>query len=102
MLLARRDEPVQRQRIFAHVRVDQERDFGVEFPECGVRRERDSYYVPDSPHVHQHLARSFFREPSAQLPNHRTTVLSLYLRLSTWVRVDVRIAVLALVHVMQS
>jgi hypothetical protein len=63
--------------------MDQESDFGVQLAERGVRRKRDLHEVPDAAHVHEHLVRSFFGEPSAKLANHRSPVLPLFLRPST-------------------
>src|SRR5260370_955176 len=83
MLFARGNKTVQRQRIFTHMGVDQERHFGVELAERGVRRKRHLHEVADAAHVHEHLIRSFFAEPSAKLANHRTPVLPLSLRPST-------------------
>src|SRR5882762_11874899 len=89
MLFPRRHKPVQRQRIFPYMGMDQESDFGVQLAERGVRRKRDLHEVPDAAHVHEHLVRSFFGEPSAKLANHRSPVLPLFLRPSTRSRVSV-------------
>src|SRR5437867_1070752 len=70
MLLARGHKSIKRQRIFAHMGINQECDFGVQLAECGVGRKRHLYEVADAAHVHEHLVRSFFRKPSAKLPNH--------------------------------
>src|SRR5712692_12071473 len=83
MLFARGNKTVQRQRIFTHMGVDQERHFGVELAKRVVRRKRHLHEVADAAHVHEHLIRSFFAEPSAKLANHRTPVLPLSLRPST-------------------
>src|ERR1700732_3209297 len=86
MLFARGQKPIQRQRIFAHMRVDQQRNFRMEFPERGVGREGHLHDVPNAAHIHEHLVRSLIGEVSAKLANHRSPVLPPYLRLSTQVR----------------
>src|SRR5262249_4987940 len=92
MLFTRRNEAIERQSIFAHVGVSQQRDFRVQFAEPGVSRKRDLYEVANAANVDQHFVRSFFGEASAQLANHRCSeswapVLPPFLRLSTrvWV-----------------
>src|SRR2546427_2159303 len=83
MFFPRRNKPVQRQRVFPDMRMDQEGHFGVQLAERGVRRKRHLYEVAHATHVHEHLIRSFFGEPSAKLANHRSPVLPLFLRPST-------------------
>src|SRR5438046_55831 len=83
MFFPRGDKSIQRQRIFAHMGVDQEGDFSMQFAERGIRRKRHLHDVPYAAHVDEHLARSFFGEPSAKLANHRSPVLPLFFRPST-------------------
>src|SRR5215472_17752599 len=83
MLFARGYKTVKRQRIFAHVRVNQQCDFRVQFAKRGVSRKRNLYEVANTTHINKHLVRSFFGEAPAQLPNHGTSVLPPFLRLST-------------------
>src|SRR6267378_5411136 len=86
MFFPRRNKPVERQRIFPHVCVNQEGHFGVQLAERGIRRERHLHDVAYAAHVHEHLVRSFFGKPSAELANHRSPVLPLFLRPSTRTR----------------
>ncbi len=83
MFFARGHKPVKRQRIFAHMGVNEKDDFGVQLAKRGVGRKRHLHEVADAAHVHEHLIRSFFREASAKLANHRSPVLPPFLRLST-------------------
>src|SRR5438034_11281024 len=87
MLFARGYEAKGRQRIFAHMGMDQKGNFGVHFAHRAVSRKRHLHEITDAAHVHEHLVRSFFGEPSAQLANHRSPVLPPFLRLSTRTRV---------------
>src|SRR5205807_7266804 len=83
MFFPRGDKSIQRQRIFAHMGVDQEGDFSMQFAERGIRREWHLHDVPHAAHVDEHLVRSFFGKPSAKLANHRSPVLPLFFRPST-------------------
>src|SRR6267154_1350288 len=67
--------------------MNQERHFGMEFAQRGISRERHLHHVAHAAHVHEHLVRSFFGEPSAKLANHRSPVLPLFFRPSTQTRV---------------
>lgn len=64
----------------------------MKIAKCGVRRKRHGDNITNAANVHQHLVRSFFGQPAPELTNHRSPVLSLYLRLSTprWVCVYAR------------
>src|SRR6266849_9691932 len=83
MFFAGGNESVERKRIFAHVRVNQERDFGMEFTERGEGREWHLDEIADAAHIENDLIRSFFSEASAERSNHRSPVLPPFLRLST-------------------
>src|SRR5258705_12097428 len=86
MFFARGHKSVERQGIFANVRMNEKGHFGVQFAECRVRRERHLHEVAHAAHVHKHLIRSFFGKPSVKLANHRSPVLPLFLRPSTRIR----------------
>src|SRR5262252_246153 len=70
MLLARGNKTKERQRVFPDVRMNQKGDFRMQLAQRRVCRKRHLHQVPDAAHVDEHLIRSFFRKPSAQLPNH--------------------------------
>jgi hypothetical protein len=69
------NKTVEDESIFADVRVDQERDFAVEFTERGVSGKRHLNEVPYAAHVYDNLIRPPVREPPAKLSNHRSPVL---------------------------
>jgi hypothetical protein len=83
MLLARGDETVESESVFANVGVDEKSDFSVEFAEGGVRRERDLDKIANAADIDEHLIRAFFGEASAELTNHGRPVLPPFVRLST-------------------
>src|SRR5260370_16850448 len=74
MLFARGKKTVESQRIFAHVSVDQQGDFGVQLAEGGEGRERHLHEIADAADIHEHLIRSLAGENSAKLANHRKRV----------------------------
>src|SRR5439155_13067677 len=63
--------------------MNQQCDFGVEFAECGVSRQRNRHQVSHAAYIHHHLVRAFIGKPAAELSNHRPPVLPLSLRPST-------------------
>ena len=75
MFFARRKKAVKSELIFAHVRVNQEGDFGVEIAKGGVSRERDLHDVADTGHVHQDLVGALVGEATTKLADHRWSVL---------------------------
>src|ERR1700731_3444540 len=86
MFFARGQKAVERKRIFANMRVDQQGNFGVEFAKRREGRERHLHDVSHAAHIHEHLVRSLIGKASAKLANHRSPVLPPYLRLSTRLR----------------
>src|SRR6266480_4057237 len=83
ILFARGDKTEERQGIFAHVRVNEKSDLGVQLAERSVGRERHLHEITNAAHVDEHLVRPFSSEASAKLTNHRQSVLPPFLRLST-------------------
>src|SRR2546430_11015819 len=82
MLFARGYEAKERQRIFAHMGMNQKGNFGVQFSQRRVSRKRHLHEITDAAHVHEHLVRSFFGEPSAQLDRKSTRLNSSHSQIS--------------------
>jgi len=83
MFFAGRKKSVERESVFADMRVNEKCDFGVELAEGRVRGKRNGDDVADTTDIHKDLIGSFVSEPAAKLSNHRTPVLPLFLRPST-------------------
>ena len=75
MFFAGGNKTVEDESIFAHVRVDQERYFAMQFTERGVSGKRNLHEVPYATHVDDNLIRPSVRQPPAKLSNHRSPVL---------------------------
>src|SRR5713226_4214426 len=83
MLFARGEKAVEGEGIFAHVGVDEQGDFGVQFAEGGERGERDLHEVADAAYIDEDLIRALVGETSAKLANHRRRVFSSAVGVST-------------------
>ncbi len=70
LLLQQRGEPVQRDRIFAHVRVNPQRDIGIGIAKTVERRERHEDVVADAVDVHDDAVRMFFEDAAAEMGDH--------------------------------
>ncbi len=62
MLFARAQKTVQRDGIFAHLRVNQKRDVGMKIAQRVKRGQRDMHEVADAAHIHQHLNSAVYRQ----------------------------------------
>jgi len=83
MLFAGREKAVEGEGIFADVRVDEQRDFGVEFAECSESGKGHGNEIADAADIHDDLIGPLFQEAAAQESNHRSRVLPRRRRLST-------------------
>src|SRR5882724_9643949 len=83
MFFARRKKSVERQSIFADMRVNQKRDFSVKLAERGESGERHGDQISYAADIHHHLVGAFVGKPAAELSNHRPPVLPLSLHPST-------------------
>src|SRR5260370_42182356 len=76
MFFAGGEKTVEREGVFAHVGVNQQRDVGVQIAERGEGGERDLYEVADAAYIDEDLIRALVGEKSAKLANHRRRVFS--------------------------
>src|SRR5579859_419403 len=83
MFFAGREKTVERERVFANVSVNEQRDFGVKFAERGIGGKRNGNDVADAAHIDEHLVGPFVSEAAAKLSDHRSAVLPLFFRPST-------------------
>jgi hypothetical protein len=81
--LAGGKETVQRELVFAHVRVDQQRRFAVERAEARECRERDLHLIAHAAHVEQDLIRALLNQLAAERTNHVQRLLISVCGLST-------------------
>ena len=70
MFFARGKKAVQGQSVFPNVRVNQQRNLGVEIAKCGKCRERDGYQIADAADIENDLIGSFFKQSAAKESNH--------------------------------
>ncbi len=70
MPFARSEETVERERVLAHVGVDQQRDLFMQLTEAIERRERDVDQVAHAAYVHQYLVGPLVHQPAAKLRDH--------------------------------
>src|SRR5438128_10549380 len=83
MFFARGKKSVERQSVFADMRVNQKCDFGVKLAEHGESGERHRNQISYTADIHHHLVGAFVGKYAAELSNHRPPVLPLSLRPST-------------------
>src|SRR5215467_5438297 len=83
MFFARGKKAVEGECVFSDMRVNQERDFGVELAEGGISGKRNGYDVADTAYINEDLVGPFVGEASAKLSDHRLPVLPLFVRPST-------------------
>ena len=67
LLLERRREPVERERVLAHVGVDAQRDLGARLAEPVERRQRHVHVVADAADVDDDAVRLLLEQPPAQV-----------------------------------
>ena len=67
-----REEAVERQRVFANVRVDAQAHFGADVGKLGEGRHRDGDVIADAARLHNRLVRMFFEKNAAQMSEHRS------------------------------
>src|ERR1700675_2336210 len=63
-------EAVEGELVFAHVRVDKQRGFGVQGADAGEGRERDVDLIADAAHIEEDLIRALVSELAAERANH--------------------------------
>jgi len=75
MLFAGGEKAVEGESVFADVRVDEQRDFGVEFAKSSEGGKRHGNEIADAADVEDNLIGPLFQEAAAQESNHRSRVL---------------------------
>jgi hypothetical protein len=77
MLFPGRKKAVKRQGVFPHMRVNQQRNFGVEIAKGGKRGKWHGNQVADASDVENDLVGPFFEQAAAEESDHRIKVLLL-------------------------
>src|SRR5205823_4967139 len=72
----RAQESVKRERIFADMSMDMERDFAASSRQIGKRWNGDGDLVSNTIDVHHGLVRPLGEDPSAQVSNHPNLILA--------------------------
>ena len=70
MFFARGNKTIESERIFAHVGVNQQGDFGMQFAESGERGERNLHEIADAADIHEHLIRSLAGRHTVLMSSH--------------------------------
>src|SRR5215468_12102377 len=83
MLLTRGKETVERQCIFADMRVDQQSDLRMEFAKSGKCGKRNGHEVANTADIENDLIGTLIEEAAAEQSDHRMKVLLCWSEVST-------------------